>query len=123
MNQNKLDITQKTAQQIKCFRTQKGLSQETLAHLAGLNPAFLGHIERSLKCPTVDTLNKIASALGMTLSELLDFDGGEEAEGSKDRKARAVQKIDFLIHGLSPQEIEEIAEIIAAIIKFGKQEE
>lgn len=118
MDQSKLEITQKTAKQIKHFRVQSGLSQEALAESAGMNPAFLGHIERSLKCPTVDTLNKIASALNITLSELLDFDRTEETDGETDRKARAVQKIHSLIKGLSPQEAEQIAEIVEDIIKF-----
>ncbi len=117
MDQNKLEITQKTAGQIKYFRMQKGLSQKKLANLAGLNSAFLGHIERSLKCPTVDTLDKIASAMNISLSELLDFDDKNEDE----RKAKAIQRINFLIRELSTQETEQISEIIADIIQFEKK--
>lgn len=118
MNQNKMEITQKTAQQIKMYRLRRGLSQEALARSAGLNPAFLGHIERCLKCPSVDTLNKIASALGLSISELLDFDEGEEQEEETDRKERVVQKIISILRGLSPEEAEEIYEIIFEIIRF-----
>ncbi len=120
MNQGKMEITQKTAQQIKTYRLRYGLSQEALAHSAGLNPAFLGHIERCLKCPSVDTLNKIASALGLSLSELLDFEEkGKEEE--IDRKNKAVQKIIGILRSLSPEEAEEIYDIIAKIIRFKRQ--
>lgn len=122
MNQNKLEITKKTAHQIKFFRLRRGLSQEALAHSAGINPAFLGHIERSLKCPSVDTLNKIASALDLSISELMNFENDEENEDENDRKFKAVQKINFMIRDLSPQEVEEISDIVAEIIKFKNQE-
>lgn len=49
----------------------KSLSQEDLALRANLNPAYYGQVERGLKCPTVDTLYKIAKALEVPLPELL----------------------------------------------------
>ena len=52
------------------FRKLKGWSQETLALQAEINPAFLGHLERGLKSPTVKTLEKIACALDISMAEL-----------------------------------------------------
>ena len=119
MDQEKLEITQKTAKQIKYFRTMRGLSQESLALTAGLNPAFLGHIERSLKCPTIDTLNKIASALDVSLSQLLDFEGV-----TKDRdNEMMIERIAFSIRGLSLKDVEQIAEIVDRIVKFKQESE
>ena len=117
MEQEKLEITQMTAKQIKHFRTMRGLSQESLALSAGLNPTFLGHIERSLKCPTIDTLNKIASALDISLSELLDFD---EEKKIRDHEVM-IERIAFSIRKLSSNDVEQIAEIVDKIVKF-KQE-
>lgn len=56
---------------IKYFRHVKSLSQEDLALRANLNPAYFGQVERGLKCPTIDTLYKIAKALEIPLPELL----------------------------------------------------
>lgn len=114
MENDKLEITNKTAERIKHYRNLEGLSQERLAVLAGLNPAFIGHIERSLKCPTIDTLNKIASALHISLSELLDFDSKSVMNGN----ANAIKKITLLMSNLSTEEAEVIADIVADIIKF-----
>ena len=61
-------------QKIRQFRTSQGLSQEELALRAGLNPAHLGHIERGLKSPTIDTISKISEALNVELSQLFDFE-------------------------------------------------
>ena len=57
---------------IKYYRLQRGLSQEQLALMAGINPAFLGHLERGLKSPTMNTLDKIVEALGMRYNEFFE---------------------------------------------------
>lgn len=59
-------------ERIRYFRLRQGLSQEKLALTAGINPAFLGHLERGLKSPTITTLDKIIEALGISYSELFD---------------------------------------------------
>lgn len=59
----------KVGQRIKYYRLQRGLSQEQLALQADINPAFLGHLERGLKSPTMTTLDKIVNALGLSYSE------------------------------------------------------
>ena len=59
-------------ERIKYFRTKSGLSQENLALQAEINPAFLGHLERGLKNPTIKTLEKITCALGISLAEFLN---------------------------------------------------
>ena len=41
---------------------------------AELNPAYLGQIERGLKCPTIETLYKITCALDVSLPEFFGFD-------------------------------------------------
>lgn len=61
-------------ERIRYFRHLRGWSQEQLALRAGLNTAFLGHLERGLKSPTVRTVEKIANALEITLGELFADD-------------------------------------------------
>ena len=70
MNDNTILLGQK----IRQIRISQGLSQEELALRAGMNPAHLGHIERGLKSPTIDTISKIADALNVELSLLFDFE-------------------------------------------------
>ena len=47
------------------------LSQEKLAELSDLSKNSLGAIERGTSSPSIDTLDRIASALEMELSELV----------------------------------------------------
>ena len=56
---------------IRLARGRAGLSQESLADLAGLNAHHLGDIERSEAVPSVGTLERVAKALNLRLSELI----------------------------------------------------
>lgn len=71
MDDQKREITMAVGNRIKYFRRLKSISQEELALRAGLNPAYFGQVERGLKCPTIDTLSKIANALEVSPAELL----------------------------------------------------
>ena len=61
----------KMGQVIGQLRTRRGLTQDVLAGLAGIHRPHLTSIENGRKAASVDTLWRIAEALGMTLSELL----------------------------------------------------
>ena len=54
------DQKEKTAievgERIRYFRLKCNFSQEALALRIGMNPSYIGHLERGLKCPTIDTL-------------------------------------------------------------------
>jgi transcriptional regulator with XRE-family HTH domain len=57
-------------QAIRQLREKKGLTQEAVAHDAGITTATLGVIERGLSNPTWATLKGIASALSASMVEL-----------------------------------------------------
>ena len=71
-----MTINKQLGYRIRYLRTQKGLSIEDLALEAGVNRNYLGDLERGMRNPTVVVLNKIASALNISLSEL--FEGIKE---------------------------------------------
>ncbi len=56
---------------IQRFRKSKKMSQEVLSGLAGLDRTHYSKIERGLRSPTIDTLFKIAHALGVAPHELM----------------------------------------------------
>jgi transcriptional regulator with XRE-family HTH domain len=57
---------------IRSYRKQAGISQERLAEKADLHHNFVGEIERGQKAATIDTLLKIAKALGIRVRDLVD---------------------------------------------------
>ncbi|MGD0991740.1 MAG: helix-turn-helix transcriptional regulator [Gemmatimonadales bacterium] len=52
-------------------REAQRLSQEALAHRAGVHRTYVGLIERGLRKPTIEVGYALARALGTTLSELV----------------------------------------------------
>ena len=58
------------ASTLRSMRTDRGETQEDLAHRADLTVAAYARIERGHANPTWTTVRRIAIALGVTLSEL-----------------------------------------------------
>ena len=65
------DISAAIGKRIRTFRNAQGISLEELSFKAGLNAAHLGQIERGLRNPTIETLNRIATALDISFYELI----------------------------------------------------
>jgi transcriptional regulator with XRE-family HTH domain len=59
------------AKNIKKYRKERGLSQDKLARLADVAHATIIKIESGgIQSPTIDTVQKIAKALGVGLEDL-----------------------------------------------------
>ena len=58
---------------IRDIRRERGLSQEVLSGLAGIARTHLTMIENGTMHPTIETICKIAQALGLRTSELFSI--------------------------------------------------
>jgi XRE family transcriptional regulator, regulator of sulfur utilization len=56
---------------VRALRTERGVAQEALAHLAGIERSHLGKVERGEHMPTLALILKIARALGCSSAELM----------------------------------------------------
>lgn len=56
------------------LREEKHLTQKALADLTGVTQGFIWQIENGISNPSVDTLKKLAAALGCTIDELVKSD-------------------------------------------------
>lgn len=61
----------KLARNLRRVRVELGISQERLAADAGVDRAYLGGLERETENPTIDLLDRIATALNVEIAELL----------------------------------------------------
>ena len=60
------------AKNLKKYRKERGLSQDKLARLADIAHATVIKIESGgIQSPTIDTVQKIAKALGVSLDDLM----------------------------------------------------
>jgi len=58
-------------QRVREERKKRGISQEQLGTLAGLHRTYIGMIERAEKNITLINIEKIATALGLEIGDLL----------------------------------------------------
>ena len=72
------EIAKMLGQRIRNYRTAMGLSQEKLAELSGCHHTYIGQIERGEKNATVESIEKIANALSISLSKLFEKIGAKE---------------------------------------------
>lgn len=59
------------ADSLKSLRQARGLSQENLSSIAGLDRTYISMLERGKRKPSLETIEKIATALGMKSWELV----------------------------------------------------
>lgn len=69
---------------VRQLRIQKGLSQEKLADLCGLDRTYISLIERGLRQPTLKTIFSIANSLQITPSDLIHHIEGDWIETNSD---------------------------------------
>ena len=72
MNQE-LSLSQKFGKRIKFERIKRDWTQEELAEKANIGRSSLTVLERNISSPTLDTVEKLANALGYEPYELLIF--------------------------------------------------
>ena len=63
---------------LKKRRIAKGLTQKSLAKMAGVQQCQISKIERGLSSPRLKTAKRIAKALEVNWSEIYEEDDGEE---------------------------------------------
>ena len=76
------EISKLIGQRIRNYRTQQKLSQEKLAELSGCHPTYIGQVERGEKNATLESIEKIASALNIPLAQLFEKLGDGEMSDS-----------------------------------------
>jgi len=69
----RLSAKQKFGKNVRIFRKQKNWTQEKLGEYTGLDRTYISDIERGIRNPSLKSLEKIAKALKVKVSELTDF--------------------------------------------------
>ena len=67
-----MDIRRRVGLNVKRYRKDRGLSQEGLAFECGVHRTYVSGVERGIRNPTVLVLERIAKALDVPPSRLLD---------------------------------------------------
>ncbi len=96
---------------IKNLRQERNLSQYKLAEKADVSQSFLSALEAGKKSPTVDTLEKICRALGISLAEFFSWGNPRQFPNLPPYISGL---IDELRH-LNPEQIEHLTQFIRSL--------
>ena len=107
------DIAKAVGQRIRNYRTKKGLSQEKLAELSGCHPTYIGQLERGEKNATLESIERITAALGISLSKLFEKLDGQEG-GAKDIPLACYE----FLSAKSKEEQEQLYKILLEMDKY-----
>lgn len=111
------EFAKELGQRIRQLRLEKKMSQEELAFKSGLSAAHLGQIERALKNPTVDTVGKIASALGMPPAALFSAESNRSSpQGS------IVEKINAHLMGMEEETQKDVLRIVRILHNYERKQ-
>jgi transcriptional regulator with XRE-family HTH domain len=87
---------------IKKIREEKGLTQQQVAELVHMHRSNYSKVENGERELSVDAVNKIAKYFGMTMDELVNFDGAMPNDITVEDKSLMEQV--KLIAELEPEE-------------------
>lgn len=110
-----------TGQLIKAARRKAGMTQEELGKKIGVSGSSMAQWENDLRNPKLDTLQRIASALGVPVQELIsDWEAVDKeefkrvfiyGEGIKDRIDAALDRLNDEGQEKAAERVEELTEI------------
>lgn len=108
------NLTLEVGARIKSLRKEKGLTQEQLAFEANMHPAQIGHIERGVQSPTIDTLERIIHALDISIQEFFNFD---------ELMLQNETALNIFLKSLSQDEINDISTLLIILKKWKSKTE
>lgn len=71
MDLSSISLKSNAAHNIKSLRLKRKMSQDALATKAGISTSYVSEIERGNRSPPLDTIEKLAMALGVPPQRLL----------------------------------------------------
>ena len=107
------EIAKSIGQRIRNYRTKQGLSQEKLAEISGCHPTYIGQVERGEKNATLESIEKIATALNVSLSNLF-----EKLDGNYTEEQNIPLKCYEFVASKTKDEQEQIYRILIEMDKY-----
>lgn len=102
------DIYLVLAQRLREERARAGLTLDQLAERASVTGPFVAHIEKNRKKPSLTTVQQLAKALDLPISELLKESPQQVTKGD----APYVQRFVRLIQGKTPHQKDGLLRIL-----------
>ncbi|MEI2282734.1 helix-turn-helix transcriptional regulator [Paenibacillus polysaccharolyticus] len=99
---------------IRAMRNAKGLTQQKLADIAGLDYRYIGALERGERNFSIDTLEKVLIALEVGIDELTSISG----EDTDSIRQKAIDEFILGTRKISTERLESLQKINNEIFKL-----
>lgn len=118
MERDPRDLAAAAGENIRRLRLARGLSQERLGELSGVDFKYVGAIERGEANFTIGILERLARALGVEPSELLAPapDAAAAATAARATKARSKKDLYALIERLDDRSALFVRDVVATYL-------
>lgn len=110
MSQN---LYRQVGKRVKAHRKLARLTQDQLAQKANLSVHYLSRIETGSAAPTLDSLERVAEALGAQIGELFQFRKGEAQEAKG-----LLHQIQRLLKNRRPEELRMARNLVGQIVEL-----
>ncbi len=74
-----MDVRERIGWNLRHLRNAKGVTQEDFANDSGFDRGYISGVERGVRNPSAQVLERIAAALGADVAELFDAAAAEQA--------------------------------------------
>jgi transcriptional regulator with XRE-family HTH domain len=98
---------------IRKIRQAKGISQGEMQKRTGILRSYLSRVENGHTVPSFATLQRLAGAMGVTLSDFFSVDGkAGPAAGTGDASGEYIRELRTLLPQLSPEQRSQLLETV-----------
>ncbi|MCB9742236.1 MAG: helix-turn-helix transcriptional regulator [Alphaproteobacteria bacterium] len=101
-------IAKRLGERLRALRLRQGLTQQDLADRVGVSPPEISKYERARRAPSLESLAALAEGLGLPLSEVVAFEGSENASPE-------LQRILHRLHGQPPETVALVARLVEVV--------
>lgn len=77
------ELLKKFGERVKAFRQDRAITQDVLAHKAGLHRTYVADVERGRRNLSLQAISKLADALGIPITELFSHEESAAARRYK----------------------------------------
>ena len=106
---------------IRKIRLARGISQGEMQKRTGILRSYLSRVENGHTVPSFATLQRLAGAMGVTLSDFFALDGGgPSSDGAGDSAALYLRELKSLLPQLSPDQRQQLLETVKQMARAKK---
>lgn len=109
------DFLKLVGERIRTLRKEKGYTQESLAEKSGIYITYISDIERGERNISMETLEKVISALEVNAVEIFRFEGIEGIEERTDRR-ELMEALNTLLAGRKTGEVQMIVRLAKDVL-------